>query len=70
MLKLYKSNFTKDELLTMAVHASYFCPLGSDIHNSCSSDCGHYRVCRDFHNLADYCLQKVKKQGIQRLLNI
>lgn len=30
MLKLYKSNYTDDELLTMAEHCLHFCPIPPD----------------------------------------
>lgn len=59
MLKLYKTNFTHDELLAMAAHARNFCPFGYYVGNPCTDGCELYRVCRDFHNLADYCKQKV-----------
>lgn len=63
MLKLYKTNFTHDELLAMAAHAYDFCTLGyNTAYNPCPGGCELYRVCRDFHNLADYCKQKVNNR--------
>ena len=62
MLKLYKGNFTNDELLAMAANAHDFCPFGYYADNTCSSGCDIYRVCRDFHSLANYCEQKVNNR--------
>lgn len=58
MLKLYKTNFTHDELLAMATHAHDFCPFVYGADNHCSPGCVLYPVCSDIHNLANYCEQK------------
>ena len=49
MLKLYKSNYTRDELLSMAEHCYSFCHVSSNIRlPNCSFYCEYYRICRDF----------------------
>lgn len=60
MLKLYKSNYSDDELLTMAKHCLDFCPIPVDkrLREGCFS-CKCYRICRDFQRLGEYCLEKV-----------
>lgn len=63
MLKLYKSNYTHDELLAMATHVRNFCACGYGKTNKpCAKPCMFYRICRDFNRLADYCMEKVNNR--------
>lgn len=62
MLKLYKSNYTDEELYALAEHCSSFCPPGSaTCHVWCGNGCSYFKICRDFHNLANYCLHQINR---------
>lgn len=59
MLKLYKSNYTTDDLFAMAEHCQRFCPvLSNDRLGEGCLYCVYYRICRDFQLLGEYCLEK------------
>lgn len=62
MLKLYKSNYTEEELYSMAEHCYSFCPPGSVKSDSaCGIGCPYRKICCDFHSLANYCMHQINR---------
>ena len=62
MLKLYKSNYTPDELLAMAEHCQSFCPaMSNDRLGEGCIYCDYYRIAVIFDGLENTAWRKLIK---------